>query len=542
MKKYICILLVLASVASCDILELKPLDKISDADAWTDQSLIQVYVNGCYNALQHGYGAATLSFVSDEAYSLFNGGGFQFAQTGTLTADNVTGMDARLNQWDHAYSYMRSLNTFFERIEGAPVDEDFKRGAIGEMKFIRAFVYAGLIWKYGGVPLITKVFRLNDDYTVTRSSYDECVNFIVSELDDAISRLPAQQPAAQKGRASGDACKALKARVLLYAASALNNPSNDKAKWQRAADAIEPLLNAGYALHGDYRRTFLTDNSEIIFARYFTSTTSVSFQGTMGRSGSNGANNGCPTQNLVNAYEMASTGLLPYNESADGSLTLNTASGYDPNHPYDGRDPRFYETVLYDGSMWQGRETETFHGGLDSPESSVGSWNASLTAYCYKKFLDENVPVTGASVNQTNPWIYFRYGEILLNYAEAKFELGDEAAAREYLNKVRARPSVQMPPVNDSGEALRERIRNERRVELALEEHRLYDVRRWKIAMETENKPLLAMDIRKQADGSKTYEIKVLTERTFGTQHYLIPIPRAEIDKSLGTLTQNPGY
>ncbi|MDR2041432.1 MAG: RagB/SusD family nutrient uptake outer membrane protein, partial [Tannerella sp.] len=433
MKKYICILWLLAGVASCDVLEMTPLDKISEADTWTDQALIQTYVNGSYNAVQHGFGRAMISVASDDAYSIFNNAGFYFAQLGTLTSDNVTGMDARLNLWTYAYGYIRNINTFFEKIEEAPVDGDFKNAAIGEMKFIRAYVYAGLIWLYGGVPLITKTFQLNEDYAVTRSSYDECVNFIVAELDDAMLRLPARQPDSQKGRASGDACRALKARVLLYAASALNNPDGDRSKWQRAADAIEPLLNAGYELHGDYRSTFLTDNSEIIFARYFTSSVSHNFQYINGRSGSNGGGEGCPLHNLVNAYEMASTGLLPYSEEADGTLTLNTASGYDPDHPYDGRDPRFDATILHDGSMWQGRETETFHGGLDSPESSVAPWNASLTAYCYKKFIIEDVLVVGAAVNQTNPWIYFRYGEALLNYAEAKFELGDEEAAREYL-------------------------------------------------------------------------------------------------------------
>jgi len=543
MKKYIFILFVLMSIASCDdVLELTPLDKISETDTWTDQALIQTYVNGCYNAVQHGYSTAMISVASDDAYSIFNNAKFLFAQIGTLTSDNVTSMNSRLNQWEYAYGYIRNINTFFEKMETSTVDDDFKRTAIGEMKFIRAFVYANLIWCYGGVPLITKVYQLNEDYSVQRNSYDECVDFIVSELDDAISRLPAKQPDNQKGRASGDACKALKARVLLYAASLLNNTSNDKAKWQKAADAIAQLLNAGYELHGDYRQTFLTDNNEIIFARYFTASTSCNFQWINGRSGSNGSDEGCPTQNLVNAYEMVKTGLLPYNESSDGTLTVNTASGYDPQNPYDGRDPRFDATILHDGSMWMDRETETFHGGLDSPESSVGSWNASLTSYCYKKFIDESVPVVGAAVNQTNPWIYFRYGEVLLNYAEAKFELGDEETAREYLNKVRSRPGVNMPPITDTGEALRKRIQNERRVELALEEHRFYDVRRWKTASETENKPLLAMDIKKLADGSKTYEINVLTERQFLPQHYLLPIPREEIDKSLGSLTQNPGY
>jgi hypothetical protein len=159
-----------------------------------------------------------------------------------------------------------------------------KSTAIGEMKFIRAYMYANLIWKYGGVPLITKVFQLNEDYAVTRNSYDECVNFIVTELDDTISRLPTRQPDNQKGRTSADACRALKAQVLLYAVSALNNPNRDRAKWQKAADAVEPLLNASYTLNGDYWSTFLVDNNEIIFARYFTAGTSHNFQWVNGRS------------------------------------------------------------------------------------------------------------------------------------------------------------------------------------------------------------------------------------------------------------------
>lgn len=544
MKKYICFLLSIILITSCSVLDINPLDKISENDTWEDQALIQTYVNGCYNSIQHGYSTAMISVAGDEAYSIFNNAGFSFVQMGELTSDNVTGMSTRLNEWGYSYGYLRNISTFFDKIDNAPVDEKFKKSAIGEMKFIRAYIYANLIWKYGGVPLITKVFKLNEDYAATRNSYDECVNFVVSELDDAITRLPAKQPDNQKGRASGDACKALKARVLLYAASSLNNPNSDKAKWKKAADAAEVLLNAGYTLNDNYQKTFLTINNEIIFARYFTPGSSVNFQWINGRSGSNGSDEACPTQNLVNAYEMKATGLLPYTEGNDGSLTVNTASGYDPNQPYEGRDPRFEASILHDGSVWAGRETQTYHGGLDSPESSVGSWNASLTAYCLKKFIDESVPTVGASVNQTNPWIYFRYGEILLNYAEAKFELGDEATAREYLNKVRSRPGVLMPPISDTetGEKLRKRIQNERRVELAFEEHRFYDVRRWKIAMETENKPLLAMNIRKPDNGSKTYQIITLKNRSFSEQHYLLPIPRTEIDKSLGSLIQNTGY
>lgn len=197
---------------------------------------------------------------------------------------------------------------------------------------------------------------------------------------------------------------------------------------------------------------------------------------------------------------------------------------------------------MNDGSVWAGRETETWHGGLDSPESSIGSWNASKTAYALKKFMVESIPPAGSSVRPENPWIFFRLAEFYLNYAEIMYELGNEDVAREYLNKVRSRQSVQMPPVTASGDKLRDKIRNERRVELAFEGHRFFDVRRWGIADETENRDLLAMNIQKKDDGTKTYEITLLLKRSFLEQHYLVPIPRAEIDKSEKSLVQNTGY
>ena len=259
-----------------------------------------------------------------------------------------------------------------------------------------------------------------------------------------------------------------------------------------------------------------------------------------GRNGSNGWTGENPTQNLVNAYEMKN-GELPYlNEELP--LQVNPASGYDEENPYVGRDPRFEASILHDGSMWAGRETEMWHGGLDSPESSIGSWNASKSGYAFKKFMVESIPPTGSSVKPENPWIYFRLTEFYLNYAEIMYELGDEETAREYINKVRGRQSVQMPPVTASGLELRDKIRNERRVELAFEGHRFFDVRRWKIADQTESKALLAIDIQKSEDGNKIYETTLLLNRVFLDQHYLLPIPRAEVDKSNGCLVQNPGY
>ena len=540
MKKIIYILVAILALNSCDVLDMKPLDKVSDTDVWEDSALIELYVNASYNSINHEFSPHMLSDASDETYCIHNWGNFWVIQKGEMTSDNVTSISEKINYWKSAYSNIRTINVFFDRIDDAPVETDLKNRMKGEMKFIRAWIYANLIWRYGDVPLITDLFELNQDYKVKRDSYSDCVDFITKELDEAMTWLPAKSSSETLGRATGDACKALKARVLLYAASEQNNPSHSKEKWEAAAEATKAVLDAGYSLGNDYQSVFLEDNDEIIFARYFTQANSTDFMLFNGRNGSNGWTGENPTQNLVNAYEMTN-GELPYlNEELP--LKINPASGYDESNPYAGRDPRLDASILHDGSMWAGRETETWHGGLDSPESSIGSWNASKTAYAFKKFMVESIPPSGSSVKPENPWIFFRLAEFYLNYAEIMYELGNEEQAREYVNKVRARQSVNMPPVTASGEKLRDKIRNERRVELAFEGHRFFDVRRWCIADETENRDLLAMNIQKQADGTKTYEVTMLLKRSFLEQHKLVPIPRTEIDKSEGSLVQNPGY
>ena len=540
MKKIIYILVAILALNSCDVLDMKPLDKVSDTDVWEDSALIELYVNASYNSINHEFSPHMLSDASDETYCIHNWGNFWVIQKGEMTSDNVTSISEKINYWKSAYSNIRTINVFFDRIDDAPIETVLKNRMKGEMKFIRAWIYANLIWRYGDVPLITNLFELNQDYKVKRDSYSDCVDFITKELDEAITLLPAKSSSETLGRATGDACKALKARVLLYAASEQNNPSHSKEKWEAAAEATKAVLDAGYSLGNDYQSVFLEDNDEIIFARYFTQANSTDFMLFNGRNGSNGWTGENPTQNLVNAYEMTN-GELPYlNEELP--LKINPASGYDESNPYAGRDPRLDASILHDGSMWAGRETETWHGGLDSPESSIGSWNASKTAYAFRKFMIESIPPSGSSVKPENPWIFFRLAEFYLNYAEIMYELGNEEQAREYVNKVRARQSVNMPPVTASGEKLRDKIRNERRVELAFEGHRFFDVRRWCIADETENRDLLAMNIQKQADGTKTYEVTMLLKRSFLEQHKLVPIPRTEIDKSEGSLVQNPGY
>lgn len=543
--KYILLFVAILGFTGCDILDLKPLDKLSDKDVWEDPILIQIYVNGCYNSVNHGYRQDMMIGLCDEGYNIHGSGGSERVQKGEITADNMNSISGLLNYWKTGYDAIRKINVFFENIESAPVDESLKKSTIAEMKFIRAFVYSNLIWRYGGVPIITKAYGMNEDYTVKRGTYDECVDFIVKELNDAMTGLPDKQPDSAKGRASADACRALKARVLLYAASPLVNTANEKSKWQAAADAAKELIDTRYTLHTDYRKIFLEDNNEVIFARYFTQSNSanhVSLQ--MGRNGDGGWGAQNPSQGLVDDYEIKSTGLKPYTRQSDGTYVLNTASGYSEQDPYTDRDPRFYASIIHDGMVWMNRETESYTNGADSPESASEGWNASRTTYYLKKFLQEEIPPTGSSEQPTSTWVFFRYAEILLNYAEAMFEVGEEDTARQYLNMVRSRPGINMPnvPTTETGDALRARIHNERRVELAFEEHRFFDIRRWKIAEQTEKEPIKAMRIIKNADNTKAYTTYILRDRDFQPQHYWLPISRDEIDKSLNCLEQNPGY
>lgn len=537
--KNIVFCLILLLLASCDnFLDKKPLDSVTEDAVFNDDALLTAYVTACYNAYPNGFDEAMMSSCTDESYTRHGKTSSIMVSQGDMTPDNIENFDSgrfsNFNYWNTAYEYLRNINVFFEKYDNAQVSEDLKYRLYGEMKFIRAFVYANLIWRFGGVPIITKTYTLDDtDFTIKRNTYDECVEFILGDLQEAITHLPSKMDGENKGRACGDACKALKARVLLYAASPLNNPSNDKKKWEEARDAAKEVIElSGYELSSDYRNLFLKDDKEIIFRKYYTKAQANRVNLFNSPSGYGGWGGNCPLQNLVDDYEMQATGKRP----------LEGGSGYDPLHPYAGRDPRFYATILYNGAMFRGREVETFlPGGQDSEEGAVGSWNCSQTGYYLYKYHDEE-QVLNESEATTVPWTFFRLSEFYLNYAEAQYYLGEEEECRWAINKVRTRPGINMPPVTASGEELLEKLRNERRIELAFENHRYFDLRRWMIASDYENMDAMGIKIEKAPNGELKYTRITVLERHFFPQHYWLPIPRSEIIKSNYTLEQNPYY
>ncbi|MDN5204358.1 RagB/SusD family nutrient uptake outer membrane protein [Fulvivirgaceae bacterium BMA10] len=535
-KTTLIIVFILSTTVACndDLFDLTPQDSLSGDLIFADEGLIEAFVNRTYgDGIRHGFRRdANLDALSDNAYYTHNNGTWNFLEGG-VTPDNGEGTTGNL--WASSFSTLRRINLYFDNIETAPVTDAVKEQFNAEMKFIRAWVYYDLLRWYGGVPIVDEVFAVNDDPSLlVRSTYEEVVSRIVNDLDDVVGTLEMRD---NSGRASGIAALALKSRVLLYAASSLNNPSNDQAKWTAARDAAKAVIDVigDNTLHGDYSEVFLGTTTETIWERNFAGGgNNIPLQNhrvntTNNPNGHAGWGGNTPLQSLVDAYDMA-----------NGLPITDPASGYNDQDPYVNRDPRFYATINYNGAMWKGRQIETFNGGLDTSEGPVQPWNGGRTGYYMKKWLNEAEPVN-ESVPSTFPWIFFRNAEVYLNYAETFLALGDEVNARIWMNKTRTRAG--MPDITETGSALVDRYRNERRVELAYENHRFFDILRWQIAEDVLSGPSMGITIVNN-NGALSYDYsrEVLATRSFdASKHYRFPIPRSEINKSSG-LTQNPGY
>ena len=525
-------------LSSCsDVLDITPTDRYPDPIVWQDENLLKMFVNEQYSGICTKDNYYKIMYFGDDIFSKYNEGGCDLIRENILTADNVGSLNNILHVWDNSYKFIQNINVFFKNIGESSIDESVKKELIAEMKFIRAYIYAKLIWAYGGVPIIEEAFDINSDWSqVERNSWDECVTYIVKNLDEVIADLP-DRPS-ERNRASGNAARALKSRVLLYDASILNNPSNDKQKWQRAADAAEALFDKGYTLATDYQKMFLDVNcSEFILAKEFSETYYCRLTFYIGTAGSSGQALAVPSLNIVDAYETTD-GEIPVTNSELG--TINPKSIYDPSNPYENRDPRFYASIYYNGSNFIDRKIETYKGGRD-----VTNQDATMTGYYIRKFIEEDKGVSETQ-HYTGPFPLFRLSEIYLNYAEAQYHLGNEDLAREYINKIREREGIKMPPVTSTGEELLNKIYHERMIELAFEGHRYFDVRRWKIAEKTETTHIMGQEIIKNDDGTLTYNRHKLTQDSRKNEwkeaFYRLPIAFSEIQKSNNSLKQNAGY
>jgi len=512
-----------------DVLDKKPLDVLTEENVWTDVNLGRAYINQLYASLPGG-----IERDLDGTTEIEDG---NKQDTRTYAVGEVTAVNSPFSSSWETYSVIARINKFLENFNPPEAEQEEIDGLKGEALFLRAFFYRELNDLFGGVPIVEKVQSLDDDLLVGRNTYEECVEFILTDLDQAAALLP--DPAdAEVGRANKGAALALKSRVLLYAASPLHNPGNDPAKWQRASDAALAVIDGGfgYALYPNYNELFLNDNNEeVIFdIQYQFPFRTTSNDYTLNPQGLNGAfGNSRPTQNLVDRYEMA-----------NGKEITDATSGYDPNNPYENRDERFYGTILYNGVEWRGIEIETFFDGAFGPGvNDTYSTGAHMTGYYLRKFLNQNEdtnPIIFQDNRADQNWILIRYAEILLNYAEAQLALGNENTARDYINMVRARANQPDLPASVTGAALQERYVNERTIELAFEEQHYFDIRRWKLAPELHAGTIFKMEIEND-NGNFIYSIGEMEERIWNDAYYYLPIPQEEIDKN-ENLSQNEGY
>ncbi|MBP3943220.1 RagB/SusD family nutrient uptake outer membrane protein [Sphingobacteriaceae bacterium WQ 2009] len=608
----------LFSACNDDFVSTKPFSEVSDEAVWSDAALSQAFVNEIYNGFgQGGFNEQMLASLTDESMFTHPGRGINtITESRSNPADQGWIVDSYA--YGNLYKRIRATNIAIANLENPKFTNPAQaKQMLGEAHFLRAFYYHQLVRFYGAVPIIATIYKLGEaDYSIARNTYEECVKFIADDCDKAASLLAGISKV--DGRANEAAALALKARVLVYAASDLHDNATAKSKstviasfskpdllgyvsgnraerWQKAKAAAKAVLDkselayklnltsaapaaegrANYialAMGGGSKAADADAKRDLILGRFFIDLKDEGGAYVGRNNGPNGYHNwagNSPTQLLVDDYETGDGEKFDWNNPAHLSKF------------YSNRDPRLGATVLHDGATWKPRTDDvknrdpwnqiqtgqyevlsaggqkSVQYGLDTRNSPIEDWNGSYTGYYMRKFVDPDASIVDQNTRQRVPWPVLRYTEAVLNYVEACIELGEDGEARTWLNKIRFRAG--MPPVTESGAALKARYRNERRVELAYEEHRFFDVRRWMTAGETIGRKVTIVNIFGRLKAGKqvtlyqynpdnyTYEYTKNTidpgieNRQWLDKMYFISLNRDEINRN-GKLIQNPGY
>lgn len=560
-------------LAGCNFLDYAEQSFYDDSEMiFTNFDRTRQFLADIYSRLPDDYnsvGEAMRSAASDEAEFVIQTSAIHEFNNGQWSPSNS--LD---NNWANFYSGIRSVNFFLENIEGRTYDEyrynpsydremeRFKKFKF-EARFLRSFFYFELAKRYGDIPMPNEVINDVDKINnIEKTDFEEVIAFIVEECDAIRDSLPVNWNDVEfqeTGRVTRGAVQALKVRALLYAASPLHNPGGEKAKWEAAAIAANEFLtnpDFSYSFDPEYynsnnmgRGSFNNRNSrELIFERR--QGNSNNFEKANFPKGFDGANGNAttPSQNLVDSYQT--TDGYDVILDGNGNWTAPGSTVFDQENPYDNRDPRLLQTILVNGKNWKGTTVETFNGGAHGfPLADV-----TPTGYYLKKYVRQDIDIAGSNAApKEHVWVIFRLSEIYLSLAEAMNEAYGPTVAPDgfimdaltALNVVRTRAAVGMPPVlNATTTELRSLIIRERRVELAFEDHRFWDIRRWRLHDE-ENPNGVTEDIFgvviTNNDGSYNYTEKLVRDRIWDDKMYLYPIPYNEI-KLNPKLTQNPGW
>ena len=491
-----------------------------DAEFGDPSATVQRYNNGNWSALQ----------TVDTKWSLYNG-----IRSANEFLESIKEVDISRYQYDSKY------NQWQQHLALYPY----------EARTLRAYYLFELARRYGDIPMPLTMLSVDEANSIHKTPFDEVIDFIVEECDTCILKLPdsyMNMLDSEYGRVTRGFAMAVKTKALLYAASPLHNATGDKAKWLKAAKAAQDIIESGlYTLDPNETANAAGNSSPEVIMQIMRSE-SNSFEKynfpvrlTMGKRTSMSGT--YPTQNLVDAFQTL--GGYDITLTEDGWQTDDPA--FDITKPYEGRDPRFARAVLADGMQLKGYTIETFVGGADY--SATRQDLGSPTGYYLRRYIMENSDFTPeAEVGQKHSWIVYRYAEALMTYAEAANEYFNDPdatnaelhlSARAALNQIRA--NAGMPDVTVAGhDAFKTAVQREWRVEFAFEDHRFWDVRRWKIGPETQ-KEISGVQIIKGAEG-KTYSRMKVESRTWADRMYLYPIPQSELFCNTNLGPQNPGW
>ncbi len=579
--------MVVAMTYGCsDELNITPDGRLTLDIIFSDSDYTEQYANSMYEYIRkygNGYHYYTwLSAFTDDATDSqapadtwlmlhqWNQGNFSAANP-PFMAGSTTLRYSERDFWGTAFGGVRKTNVFLTRVNNMNMPNEVKRDRyMAEAHVLRAHYYFELIKNFGGVPLFAEDITRRDNFAdIERASFDDCVQFIVKDCDEAIAsrELPFRtMEDGQRGRMTKAVAYFIKASALLFAASPHWNPSNDVVKWQAAAtaakEALDQLVSHGYQLFPNYERFFITrpdknqdplDKETILEAIdtwgygsqtyrrfgvicYLMNMIPVDFA-----SEKCGL---CPSQELVDSYEMkdGTIPILGYNDDAHTKPIINPASGYDDQKPYVDRDPRFYASVWYNGAYFgkkDGRDIyiESFVGGR---HGISGIKQRTPTGYYTRKYVDPSMRSAGSSKTL---WRIYRLAELYLDLAEAENEAnGPTQIAYDAVNATRRRAGMPDMPTGLTKDEFRERVRRERRVEMAFEENRFYDLRRWNILVEN-SRLKTGMRWTKAADGTLSNEriLSVDCHATANEKYYLLPIDLKEIIR-MPLVKQNPGW
>lgn len=554
-NKYLTIFLSLFLFASCDFMDCNESDYYSLEQIKGSYARVKQFATNVYGYLPHDFcsnDGAMQDAATDDAVHVYETSDVQRFVNGTWSANNT--MD---DKFAHYYKGINDANFYLNNLVGLTFD-DWKYGDEyedwmkeypnyeHEVRFLRAFFYFELVKRYQNVPLLTKEVTKEEANVAEPTSANEILDFIISECTDVAEVLPVNYSGFGKDKETGRVTKgvalALKARAALYAASPLFNPANDKSKWVAAAEAAYEIIGnqseLGYSLDKSFANLFGAKNNtskEVIWAR--PTGMNNEFESSnfpMGVKG--GKTSTCPTENLASAFEMKTGKPFDWKNEAMKS------------NPYANRDPRFYLTIVHNGMKWPAdKAVEIWEGGANG----LPLTNATTTGYYLCKYVNKSISFEpGAPTSKAHHnWILFRYAEVLLNYAEAMVNAYGSLThttekcgmtALQAVNIVRGRDGVKMPALSDtlSADEFLKRVKNERRVELAFEGHRFWDLRRWKAL--DESKEIYGVKITKR-DTKVVYERDMLETRTIDDKLYFYPIAATELFKN-DKLVQNPGW